>query len=338
MTNILIIGEAWGEAEEHARAPFVGASGYELTRMLQQAGIARSSCYLTNVLNLRPPGNKLDPLCGPKIAGIPGYPAIIKGKYLRGEYEPELDRLRDELLDVNPNLILALGNTALWAVCGTTGISNRRGTVCASTHCVTGFKVLPAYHPAAILRQWELRAVTVLDFAKARREAEFPEVVRPDRQVWIEPTLEDLETFYNDYIHGCERLSVDIETAGRQITCIGFAPDKSISLVIPFTDSRRARGSYWPSLDDELVAWDYVRRFLNTPSPKVFQNGVYDISFLWRSYGIKVRNPEHDTMLLHHALQPEAPKALAFLGSVYTNEASWKLMRPRGKTTIKKDE
>ena len=45
-----------------------------------------------------------------------------------------------------------------------------------------------------------------------------------------------------------------------------------------------------------------------------------------------------DTMLLHHALQPESEKSLAFLGSLYTDESAWKLMRQRGKTTIKRDE
>jgi hypothetical protein len=40
-------------------------------------------------------------------------------------------------------------------------------------------------------------------------------------------------------------------------------------------------------------------------------------------------------MLLHHALQPESEKGLGFLGSVYTNEASWKLMRT---STIKRDQ
>jgi hypothetical protein len=43
-------------------------------------------------------------------------------------------------------------------------------------------------------------------------------------------------------------------------------------------------------------------------------------------------------MLLHHALQPESEKSLGFLGSIYTDEASWKTMRQRGKTTIKRDE
>jgi hypothetical protein len=65
---------------------------------------------------------------------------------------------------------------------------------------------------------------------------------------------------------------------------------------------------------------------------------LYDLHHLWRNYGISVRNAEEDTMLLHHALQPESPKGLDFLGSVYTDEAAWKLMRQRGKTTIKRDE
>lgn len=337
MTQIALLGEAWGEAEERERAPFVGTSGWELTRMLEDAGIRRSECFLTNVFNLRPNGNNIENLCGPKAEGIPGYPSLTKAKYVRIEYEPELHRLAAELDEVNPNIIVALGNTATWALLGATGISKRRGTISCSTHCIAGFKVLPTYHPAAILRQWDLRAVTVLDLAKAARESAFPEIVRPAREVWIEPELEDLETFYEAYIAGCTRLAVDIETAGTQITCIGFAPTEKVSLVVPFTDPRRARGSYWPSRESELAAWAFTRRVLDHPCEKVFQNGLYDISFLWRSYRLRVRNPAHDTMLLHHALQPEAPKALAFLGSVYTNEASWKLMRTRTKT-IKGDD
>lgn len=60
---------------------------------------------------------------------------------------------------------------------------------------------------------------------------------------------------------------------------------------------------------------------------------------LWRTYGVPTAHAEHDTMLLHHALQPESPKGLAYLGSVYTNESSWKLaIRLKHKETIKKEE
>ena len=78
---------------------------------------------------------------------------------------------------------------------------------------------------------------------------------------------------------------------------------------------------------------------LDSPVPKVFQNGLYDIHRLWRGYGLAVRNAEHDTMLLHHALQPESPKGLDYLGSIYTNEAAWKLtVRMKHKGTIKKED
>lgn len=338
MTTIAIIGEAWDEHEEREQTPFIGPSGYELTRMLSEAGIHRADCFLTNVFNRRPRRNDIADFCGERSEGIPGYPYLVKGKYVRREFQPEIDRLQKELLDVNPNLILALGNTALWALLGTTGISKIRGTVSTSTHTVSGFKVLPTYHPAAILRQWELRAVTVLDFLKAKRESAFPEVIRPEREIWIEPTLEDLDEFWARYIEGARRIAVDIETAGQQITCIGFAPSSNISLVIPFTDKNGTRGSYWSTRESELEAWEFVRRVLQHPSEKIFQNGTFDISFLWRAYGLKVRNPVHDTLLLHHALQPESPKGLAFLGSCYTNEPAWKMMRERGKTTIKGDE
>lgn len=338
MPAICIIGEAWGQEEERERTAFVGTTGYILTKMLEEAGIRRADCFLTNVFNLRPRNNEIEDLCGPKGEGIYGYPALTKSKYVRNEFQDELLRLQQELLEVNPNIIICTGNTPMWALSGVTGISKRRGTIWESTHCVSGFKCLGTYHPSAIMRQWELRAVTVLDLAKAERESAFPEIVRPQREIWIEPELEDMEEFYERYIRNCTRLSVDIETAGTQITCIGFAPNERIALVVPFTDPRRARGSYWPTKQSELDAWAYVRKVLQHPSGKVFQNGLYDISFLWRSYELKVRNPEHDSMLLHHALQPESPKGLDFLGSVYTNEAAWKLMRPRGKQTIKRDE
>jgi uracil-DNA glycosylase len=95
MVNIAIVGEAWGEAEERERAPFVGAAGYELTRMLDEAGIRRADCFLTNVFNLRPgPKNDIETLCVPATGDkLMGWPAFRAGKYIRAEYGGELQRL-----------------------------------------------------------------------------------------------------------------------------------------------------------------------------------------------------------------------------------------------------
>lgn len=342
--KIMIVGEAWGENEEREQTAFVGPSGHELTKMLSEANIHRADCFLTNVFNLRPERNDIEKLCGPKTTSIPSMPSIRPGKFVRDEYAGQLARLHNEVLEVLPNVILALGNTACWALLLSTAISKIRGTVTTTTktYAARKIKVLPAYHPAAILREWSNRHVTVLDFMKAERESHFPEVRRPKRTIYIEPTLEDLEWYYDNFLRDARIISFDIETMGTQITCIGFSPAVDSALVIPFHDPRKTDAgreqSYWGSAGEELAAWAFVRKVLDLPCPKVGQNLLYDTYFLWVSYGIPVRNVEHDTMLLHHSLHPESQKGLGFLGSVYTNESSWKLIRARGKTTIKRED
>jgi len=78
----------------------------------------------------------------------------------------ELSRLGDELLLLDPNLVVCLGNTTLWALGGITVITKFRGTTRASTHCVGGFKLLCTYHPSAVVRDWSLRPTTVADLSK----------------------------------------------------------------------------------------------------------------------------------------------------------------------------
>lgn len=337
MTNIMIIGEAWGEHEARERTAFVGPTGYLLNNLLTEAGIRRADCYLTNVLNFRPHANKIEMACGPKEEGIPGYPSLFPGRYVSKTFRSELIRLGAEIQDVRPNVIVCLGNTAMWALVGKTRIGALRGVVQMSTHTKAGFKILPTYHPAAIMRQWGLRPLVVLDMMKARRESAYPDIRRPKREIWVEPTLEDILEFDRKYIQPCERLAVDIETAGHLITCIGFAPAPDIALVIPFLDTRRAGRSYWIDPESYREAVHLVGTILSRPTPKTFQNGLYDITFIYRAWGIKVRGATDDTMLLHHALQPESLKSLGFLGSVYTDEGAWKLMR-RKKSTIKRED
>jgi uracil-DNA glycosylase family 4 len=338
MPAIAIVGEAWGEHEERERTHFVGPSGYELTRMLAEAGIRRADCLLTNVFHLRPPGNKIEALCGPKPEGIRGYPPLLKSKFVRREFIPEIERLGDEIVEANPNIVICLGNTALWAMCGVTAISKLRGTTRLSTHTAAGFKTIATYHPAAVLRQWELRPVTVVDLAKAARESEFPEIRRPKREIWIEPTLEDIHEFVEQYIYPAQFMALDIETAGNQVTCIGMAPSPNLGIVVPFVDPRKKGRSYWPTAKMERAAWEACRRPIEDRRiRKALQNGMYDIAFLWRAQGIRVINASEDSMLLHHALQPESLKGLGFLGSVYTDEGSWKQMREKH-TTIKRDD
>ena len=97
--------------------------------------------------------------------------------------------------------------------------------------------------------------------------------------------------------------------------------------------------NYWDTAEEEIAAWKIVTRWINFPMPKLAQNGLYDLQYLWRVHGIPVRNFLEDTMLLHHSIYIELKKDLGFMGSVYTDEASWKLMRQRSSDVVeKKDE
>lgn len=362
---IFLLGEAYGANESRIGKGFVGSSGIELLKMLHESAVIELTSedfgyinkfystsdpthidciwqmhpevYRSNVFNFHPLANDIESVCGTKDTAIQGYPPLLKSKFVRQEFAYELSRLGDELLHTDPNIIIAFGNTALWALTGKTGVMKLRGTTRYSTHCIDGFKLIPTYHPAAVSRQWENRPIAVIDLIKAKRESAYAEIRRPKREIWIEPGIEDIRRFIDLHIRGCLLLSVDIETAGNQITNIGFAPRRDIAINIPFYDSRKKGRSYWPTRELELQCWGLIREVLEDAAiKKVFQNGLYDIAFLWRANGIGVRGATEDTMLLHHALQPESLKGLAFLGSVYSDEGSWKSERKLA--TIKRDE
>lgn len=348
--RIAIVGEAWGADEARIRMPFVGAAGQELNRMLEEAEIDRKDCFVTNVFNLQPKGHLRDNdilnLCVPKAQSSVPLPALAKGAHLDDKYWPEVLRLYQELRELRPNLVIALGNTAVWALTGVSGIRKIRGTVMPATKgdgCL-GLKVLPTYHPAAVLRDWSLRSVVVADLMKAKRQVAFPEIRRPKRELWIEPSINHIKLFYEHHVlRGCDRLASDIETAGAdQITCVGFAPTPERAIIIPFVDNRKPDGSYWPTPELEREAWGWVARYMMHPELAEIrvlgQNFLYDINWLWHKVGVIPHNFTDDTMLKMHAYNPELEKGLGFLGSVFTDEPAWKTMRGKGLFTIKRGE
>lgn len=374
--RMVLLGEAWGGDEADQRRPFVGAAGRELFLMLGEAMPevepelharvvakmrygsawvgARNEWFeaagigLTNVLALRPPGNKLELLCqSRKELEDPHYdlPAIAKGKYLHPQYVPELQRLYAELATWAPNLIVALGNTACWAALRATNIGSIRGAVAMGTggqgvgRTWLASKVLPTYHPAGVLRQWNWRPIVVSDLMKAHREAQFAEIRRPQRQVLVDPTIGEVQQWAAATLAAPPpMLSCDIETEFGQVKCVGFARSVSDAIVVPFVDKTRPGWSYWPDPGQERAAWDAVAGLIEHPRTRLLgQNFIYDTQYL-NPLGINCGSLAEDTMLLHHSIWPEMQKGLGFLGSIYTSETSWKLMRRQKADTEKREE
>lgn len=373
--RILFVAESWGESEEQVRKPLIGESGKELWRMLGEAmpdlfpeahakaqelhkygaltwvkerehWMEQASIAYTNVLALRPPGNKIEALCGTKKEMPKDYdwPHIAQGKYLRPEYLAELDRLDEEIEKFSPNIIVALGNTASWALCRETNIGSIRGTIRQSRLIRNKtYKVLPTYHPAGVLRSWAWRPLVVSDLMKAFRESATPVISRPSRTILYAPSLEEIESWIDSQVFGASPprlIACDTETSRGQVTMIGFATERNSAMLIPLVRYRPDPASgwnWWPEAWMEEKARELANRVLSSGIPKVFQNGMYDFQYLLREH-FNLTNCTEDTMLLHHSVLPEMRKGLGFLGSIYTNEPPWKLMAKVKMDTEKRDE
>ncbi len=364
----LIVGEAFGENEARELKPFIGESGKELLRMLtdawsdvdpglaawvrkcmagtslwakeREAWMKKASVAFTNSFNRRPSddSNSFDLMCGKRAEVGDNYPfpPLRQGKYVLPQHFPHLERLRLEIEAMRPNLIICAGNVACWAVIRATNIGCIRGNITQGRLCPV--KVLPTFHPMAILHQWELRTIVVSDLRKAQYEAGFPEIRRPKRKIIVYPTFGECEAWLSRNSFA-PIISCDTETRQGQITDIGFSTSPSEALVLTFVYPRghpKDGQNVYETLEDEVQAWEFVEKVLDLPGKKLFQNGLYDLQYLWR-YHYRPRNCTEDTMLLHHSLFPEMKKGLGFLGSIYTNESSWKLMRNHAEE-LKRDE
>lgn len=332
--KILLIGEA--PAPDDKNFPFSGSAGTELTYLLRDVGLSRVDVSLTNVFDEKIPDNDINKLAvsrkEAKALFDPGLPQItIPCK--KGIVDPRIAqrafvRLAAEIEQCKPNVIGALGNTPLAALCNTSGITKRRGAL----HFYGTIKVIPTYHPGFVLRNYDARPSVVADFQKIFLASKSPEANLINRKIYLDPTVEDLK-LWTERLCSEPYLACDIETKARQITCMGFAPNKSEAFVIPLWTPK---GNYWDH-EGEVAAYKAIKAICESPGIKIFQNGIYDVQYLLK-YKIRTQNFNHDTMLMHHSLYPALPKALDYLGSIYADERAWKRWRLRGDEDYKSDE
>lgn len=334
--SALIVGECWTEEDERRGSYGHGIQGSLLRGIMRQVGLDTTECHFTSVLAERPPMNKLQNILIDKDNSLPNYPPLLKGKYFPANKASHIARLHAEIDRLQPRVIVALGNTALWALTKKTGIKKHRGSP-LMTHD-NRYKVLPTWEPDSVFANWELRVVMLADFEKVKRESYFPELRRPSRLLYLDPSIEELYEFYEEFLRDEPFLSVDIETKNLTITEVGIGNAAGTrALVVPFWRRAAADGNYWPTAAEEKKAWLFVKMVCENHET-IGQNFSYDMQYFWRTMGITCPKFAGDTMLLHHALQPELEKGLGFLGSIYTNEPSWKFMRQEHFTLKKGDD
>lgn len=311
----LVVGEAPGAQEEKVGSPFVGSSGQELTRMLNEAGIPAHECRYTNVTNTRPPGNDISQFFRTsKKAALASGASFHRGKWAMPVLLDGIETLRREIETTRPEKVIGFGNTALWACTGEWGITKWRGSQLRGDIDGTTFDFIPTYHPSYILRMWHWRWIAMQDLKRAARQWEDPNydfLIRPSYGAVID-YLDLLESRLST---GQVRLAVDLETRNRQIACIGIADSDRHAVCIPILCTESDAG-YW-SVEEELNIVLKLRSILTHKHCHVVgQNYIYDQQYFARQYGIR-SNLNDDTMVKHHLCFPGTQKGLDFLSSIY---------------------
>lgn len=332
--EVLILGEAPGENEVLRQEPFVGASGWEGHRMMAEAGwfpLVRENrdiappfpnIRINNVVPFRPRDNIIDAwFPGSKKAAAEVGAKWINGRWCCKEVEDGLTALGRELSSMpNLKLVLALGGTALWALTGNEGITNWRG----SQIKLQNFSVVPVLHPASILRQWNQRWYSVLDYKRALRW-KHEEFATPPYRFIVAPDFvrarDTLGYILNRILFQDARVVCDIETRDGHITCIGFAWSELDAICIPLLTSN---GPYWSLEHEQELTWLMIKILTHSQGHIIGQNFLYDRQYFAKHYGVRVRC-DSDTMFKQHICLPGVTKGLDFISSIHNHfHCFWK--------------
>lgn len=324
--KIVVVGEAPGKNEVRTKQPFTGYSGNIFRSTVSGVGIPPSNIFITNVCHYRPPGNQIKRWITTRKVG--GEQRL----YPNARVAEGIVELFADLAEIKPNVIVPMGNVALWTLTGQQQITKRRGSIMAvdwdlerakaiskavgldddfldNVAAVMGTKVIPTIHPAAVMRMYEYMAPFQTDWTRIREDSRFPELRLPDREIILNPTGKELEQLHERLL-GADLISYDIEVVGgTRLYCVGFTDDPSWAMTLTANTS-------------ENMA--VIRNLLTCPVPKLAQNGLFDASFLALYSNIDVTNFHHDTMVAQAVAYPELPKGLDFMCSVYTREPYYK--------------
>lgn len=142
--QVLFIGEAPGRDEDLKGEPFVGRAGQLLNKILAAIELDRKEVYITNILKCRPPNNR-DPQ--------------------ESEIRECENFLKEQIRLIRPRVICALGRVAAqWLLQTNAPLATLR----SGEYYYEGIRILPTYHPAALLRNPNFKKPAWEDFKKLK--------------------------------------------------------------------------------------------------------------------------------------------------------------------------
>ena len=334
--KIMLVGEFPGEQELAKGAPFAGSQGFELGKMLMEAGIFKDSCFSTMVVRNRVRANNIDNLMASTKSRITSEHTLFQGKYVTKQVLDGVAALKKEIELVKPNVIVALGNLALWALTGEWGVNKWRSSEMNSI-LVPGQKVIPTIHPGIINVQWKWRTLAVHDFKRVKRESEYPEIINVNYDFVIDVDYSRVQEYLYSLWHSAKlegkgyKVSVDIETRAGHISRIALASSSSKAISIPFMYAGNSEGLYTLREEAEIIISIWV---LFQECTIIGQNFNYDAQYILRHWCFQAPHTVQDTMIKHHSLFSNMEKNLSYLSAMYCqHHLHWKDDRPNNPRT-----
>ena len=299
--SILVIGEAPGKEEDDRGHIFIGRSGTFLRNGLEQLGFdVDNEIGFCNVCACRPPDNRTP---------------------TKKEMKACTPNLVNTIKSVAPSvkMVLLMGNTPLQAIFGKVGITKIHGI----TEYIGGVPYIPLYHPAYVLRNEGTSVVDtfIADLEKVGRVYE--EVNGTREKTWdykvldaagLEELLPEIEK--SDLLaFDTETNTLDMYSENADMICVSFAFNKATGYVVFL--SHPDLHIEPEELRDRVEA---LKKLFDLPIPKAAQNGMFDIRFLDKVHGIKVRNLKHDTTLMAHLVDENSQRDLTALTTRYNSD------------------
>lgn len=133
---IMMVGEQPGDSEDRTGEPFVGPAGKLLDDALREAGIARSAVFVTNAVK----HFKWEPRGKRRMHKTPAQREVDACRYW----------LEQELAQISPHVVVALGATALKALLEDAHV--RLQTHFGNATRYNGRTILATWHPSYALR------------------------------------------------------------------------------------------------------------------------------------------------------------------------------------------
>ncbi len=330
---------------------------------LEKAGIHRGSIHATYSFNFRPDAGELSAIFWRKDLPVEGYTSwgSEKNVFILDYALNELKRLRDEIKQSKPKLIICSGK---WSLYFLTGVTTQKETAKSSYgslmkwrasslqlapwwdyegECVV-MPILPLNSKFQLpslqyLVKWDLTRLSKLFKDITSAEGSISHLVKRKEIFWYAAEGLSKEDFFissknillgllHRAEHGELRLSVDVETMSyAYIDCLAIAWSKEDAICIPF--AAKSSPHFWNEFQEREVI-GLLRKLLLHPNVKhIGQNYSYDMQYFWRNLLMPV-TPAQDTMIMNHVMFSTMDKNLGFLSSLYCKIHRW--WKDEGKT------